>query len=139
MVLAGHRGDQTGYQTLRPPTGHDDEFLPTAFATIQLLAAEVAESSHENVADVLGHVQQEGGSSMLGPVAEMALEPGNTKRFNELGERHGADPDFVPAIFTIVIWLAEELGRATGTTCEAVLEDLAMTATVAEAGMLPDN
>jgi hypothetical protein len=138
LAAAWRRGDKEGVQALRPGPGEDPRrlFVP-AFAAITQLADDVGKRTERRPEDVLENVRQEAAGTMTATVAEVAIAglAGDGDRFNRIGEAASKAGEFIPSIFHVLGWLAEQIALATGTTVDAVFSDYAMTAAAGEAGM----
>ncbi|MGH2739239.1 MAG: hypothetical protein ACRDH6_01970 [Actinomycetota bacterium] len=140
-MLAGLRDDQEGYRALLPAAEEHPEFLAAAFSTIALLAHDVGQLMTRSAEEVLQNIAQSGQVPIARDVAQMALagERNEFDVFDDIGGRISHDPEFVPAIFGLVVALAKEAGARTGTSAKAVLEDLATTAAIGESGLLGEE
>jgi hypothetical protein len=142
LALAWRRKDNEGFQVLRPPHGEDpSSFVVVAFSMINTLAERVGELRHEPPASVLRHVANEAKGTMTATVAEVALAAlaEDREAFNGAGQAASRSSEFIPSIFHLVNWLADQVALATGTTAEDVLGEYAQLAAAGEAGLFGDD
>jgi hypothetical protein len=139
VVIAFHRGDDAALRALRPESGTLPNFVPEAFSTIALLANLLGQTQGADDAAVLQHIAREAEDPLQRRVGEIALAGlRGDPEFKQLVDSAISDAEFAPTVIGIMLWEAEQIAQATGSTTDEILQHLAMTAAVGEAGLVSE-